>query len=139
MENTKNYRPLSGLEAARLMILLGLLLILATVGLSFALIAANDNLFTAPVTTLEIFGTQISLAPGMVFLTGVAAGALVLLGLIMVFGGLGRSARRRSTARHQLRDSRQENEELRRQRDAEADDHTTRETALDSEGITSRR
>ncbi len=104
------------------MIILGLLLILAMVGLSFALMWANDGVFTAPATTVELFGNQIDTTVGQAFLAGAVVGALTLLGMVMIFAGLANSARRNSTARHQLRDHRQEMQEMKRQQDATATD-----------------
>ena len=114
------------------MVILGLLLFLAMVGISLALVWANDSIFTAPAATVELLGDSIEVTMGQVFLAGFVAGALALLGLVMLLNGLGRNARRRSTARHQLRDHRQEIQDLQRK-------HVANEDAADSEGITTRR
>jgi hypothetical protein len=77
------------------MIILGLLLLLGTLGLSFALIQTNDVVYTTPVGTIELLGRHAELTAGQVFLGGATAGALVLLSLVMIFGGAGRRGRRR--------------------------------------------
>jgi hypothetical protein len=125
------------------MIILGLLLILGTAGLSLAVIWANDGAFTAPAGAIELFGNQMNMTVGQIFLAGTAAGALALLGLVMLFNGIGRNARRRSTARHQLRNHRQEMQDLQRKHDATSADlaahRATNDEAADSDGITARR
>lgn len=125
------------------MIILGLLLILATAGLSFAIFWANDGILTAPAGAIELFGNQLSMTVGQVFIAGTAAGVLALLGLFMLFSGIGRNARRKSTARHQLRDQRQEMQELQRKHDATSSDFAAHraatDKAADSDGVTARR
>ncbi len=125
------------------MIILGLLLILGTAGLSLAVVWANDGIVTAPAAAVELFGNQMHVSVGQLFLVGAAAGALTLLGPVMIISGLGRNARRRSTARHQLRDHRQEMKGLENKHDAKTRDlaarHTATVNAADSDGITARR
>lgn len=77
------------------MIILGLLLILGVAGLSFALWQANETVVTTPVGTVELLGRSAELTAGEVFLSGTAAGALVLISLVLLFSGMSRSARRR--------------------------------------------
>lgn len=124
------------------MIILGLLLILATVGLTLAVILINDSILTSPATAIELFGNQAHITVGQVFLAGAAAGALVMLGLVMFISGLGRNARRRSTARHQLRDHRQEMQDLKRMNDTTATELAAHRAATgaaaESDGITRR-
>lgn len=131
-----------GLEA-HIMIILGLLLILGTAGLSLAAIWSNDGMFTAPAGVIDLFGNQLNMTVGQVFLAGIAAGALAIVGLLMVFSGIGRNARRRSTARHQLRDQRQEMQDLQHKHDATAEDFAAHraatDKAADSEGVAARR
>jgi hypothetical protein len=77
------------------MIILGLLLILGAAGLSFAVWRANETVLNTPVGTIELLGRHADLTAGQMFVVGAGAGALVILSLIMLFGGMGRSARRR--------------------------------------------
>jgi cytochrome c biogenesis factor len=77
------------------MIILGLLLILGIAGLSFAVWQMNETVLNAPVGTIELLGRHADLTAGQMFLTGAGAGALVVLSFVMLFGGMGRNARRR--------------------------------------------
>lgn len=92
------------------MIILGLLLVLGVGGLSVAAILANRDAFDASAGAVELFGYQANLTVGQVFLAGAAAGAVILLGLLMLFSGMGRSARRRSSSRRELRDLQRKHE-----------------------------
>jgi hypothetical protein len=125
------------------MIILGLLLILGTAGLSLAVIWANDGAFSAPAGAIELFGNHMNMTVGQIFLAGAAAGALALLGVVMVFSGLGRNARRGSAGRRQLRDHRQEMQDLQRKHDATSSDlaayRATNDEAADSDGVAARR
>ncbi|GIH03587.1 hypothetical protein Rhe02_16540 [Rhizocola hellebori] len=113
------------------MIFLGLLLLVGAAGLSLAIILANDGTFTAPAGAIELFGNQINATVGQMFLGGVAAGALVLIGIMMVFSGLARNARRRSAGRHKLNDHRQEMRDLQRKHDTVTSDLAAHRAATD--------
>jgi len=123
------------------MILLGFLLILASVGLSLALIWSNDSVFFTPMPAIDLFGNQIHATVGQVFLAGVVAGAAALLGLAMIISAIGRNINRRSTARHQLRSRRDEVEHQQREHDAAdlAAHRAAKDEAADNEGVTTRR
>jgi hypothetical protein len=90
-----------------------------------------------------LFGNQINTTVGQIFLAGAAAGALVLLGVIMLFSGLGRSARRRSAGRHKLNDHRTEMRDLQRKHDATSADlaahRAANNEAAEIDGVTARR
>ncbi|MBB5868928.1 hypothetical protein F4553_002307 [Allocatelliglobosispora scoriae] len=96
------------------MIILGLLLLLGAAGLSIAAIVANQDAFAASAGTLELFGYSAQLTIGEVFLIGTGAGVVGLIGLLMLFSGMGRSARRRSATRRELAAQRAEMRELQR-------------------------
>jgi outer membrane murein-binding lipoprotein Lpp len=125
------------------MIILGLLLLVAVAGVSLAVIWTNDGAFTAPAGAIELFESQMNLTMGQTFLAGVTAGALTLLGLFMVFGGLSRNARRRSAGRHKLNDQRQEMQDLQRKHDTVSSDFAAHRAATDAaaedSGVTARR
>ena len=125
------------------MIILGLLLLLGVAGASLAVIWANDGGFTAPAGAIELFGNQLNATMGQVFVAGVAAGALALLGLLMVFNGMSRNARRRSAGRHKLNDHRQEMQDLQRKHDIVSSDLAAHRAATDEAsedaGVTARR
>src|SRR5690349_24932118 len=96
------------------MIILGLLLLLGAAGLSIAAILANQDAFTTSAGTMELLGYSAQLSVGEVFLIGAAAGVVGLIGLLMLFSGMGRSARRRSATRRELAAQRAEVRELQR-------------------------
>jgi hypothetical protein len=125
------------------LIILGLLLLVGAAGLSLAFIWANFDTFSAQAGAVELFGNQMNATVGQVFLGGVVAGALVLLGLLMLFSGLGRSARRRSAGRHKLNDHRQEMQDLQHKHDKVSSDlaahRAATDEAADDAGVTARR
>ncbi|GAA2354686.1 hypothetical protein Cme02nite_47870 [Catellatospora methionotrophica] len=100
------------------MILLGLLLVFGLAGLALVAFMDNDGLFSTSVGAVEMFGYQADLSVGEVFLIGAGAGALVLVGLFMLFGGAGRRARRRMASRRELQAQRAENLDLKRKHDS---------------------
>jgi predicted phage tail protein len=93
------------------MIVLGLLLMLACVGLAVDAVVENTSLVSATVADRAV--TDMSL--GTVFVAGAVLGLLFALGMAMLVGGIGRSARKR----------RERNELLARDRDAYPDDEVT--------------
>lgn len=125
------------------MIILGLLLVLGAAGLALAAIVSNNGVFAAPAGTIELFGYHVDATVGQVFITGAAAGALVLLGVLMLLRGVGRSARRRSATRRELAAQRQEVRDLQRKNDAVSSDlaaqRVTEENAVQREETASRR
>ncbi len=100
------------------MILVGLLLVLGLSGLALAAFMNNDGLYSAPAGTVELFGYSVEATVGQVFLTGAVAGAFVLIGLSMMFGGAGRRARRRLATRRELAEQRAEMRDLQRKHDS---------------------
>lgn len=99
------------------MILVGLLLVLGLSGLALAAFMNNDGLYSAPAGTVELFGYSVEATVGQVFLAGAVAGAFVLIGLSMMFGGAGRRARRRLATRRELAEQRAEMRDLQRKHD----------------------
>jgi hypothetical protein len=90
------------------MAILGLLLVLSVVGLS--LDVAIQNTSSIGVDTL---GQTFTLSSGWLFVAGVITGAVGLLGVAMLFGGMARARRRRVA----LAQSRGASEELQADRD----------------------
>lgn len=115
------------------MILLGLLLVFGLAGLALVAFMDNDGLFTTSVGTVELFGYQAALTVGEVFLIGAGAGALILVGLFMLFGGAGRRARRRLAARRELQAQRAENLDLKRRHEELAAQRAAEAGAADAE------
>src|SRR5687768_3445157 len=113
------------------MIILGLLLLMGVAGVSLAVIWANDGAFTAPAVAIELFGNQVNTTMGQTFLAGAAAGALALLGLVLIFSGASRNAHRRSAGRHKLNDHRQEMQDLQRKHDRVSSDLAAHRAASD--------
>jgi hypothetical protein len=103
------------------MIVLGFLLMLACIGLAADAVIENTSLVSATVADRAV--TDMSL--GTVFVAGCVLGLIFTLGMAMLVGGLGRSARKRRE-RNELRER---NEMLARDNDAyPADDEVARET-----------
>ena len=102
------------------MIVLGLLLMLACIGLAADAVIENTSLVSATVADRAV--TDMSL--GTVFVAGAVLGLIFALGLAMLVGGLGRSARKRRE-RNELRER---NEMLARDQAAYPEDEVTRET-----------
>lgn len=111
------------------MVLLGLLLAAAAAVFGTELVLSNTQ-----TTTGEAFNQTVAgMTAGEFFLVGAGTGLALCLGLLMIFGGLGRSRARRSRAKHAVAESRQEvrateseltsladeNERLRRELDEE--------------------
>jgi hypothetical protein len=112
-------------------------------GVSLAVIWANDGAFTAPAGAIELFGNQLNPTMGQTLLAGATVGALALLGILMVFSGMARTARRRSIGRHKLNDHRQEMQDLQRKHDTVSSDfaahRATTDEAAEDAGVTARR
>jgi hypothetical protein len=100
------------------MFVLGLLLLLGLSALIVAAFLSNDGLFASSAGAVELFGYHAEPTVGQVFLTGASAGALLLVGLLMVFGGAGRRARRRIATRRELRAQRAEMHDLQLKNDS---------------------
>lgn len=86
------------------MAILGILLLLGVVGAAVAVAWANQDAITASAATLNVFGEQVSLNVGQLFLLGAAAGAVALLALYMTVGGTRRRMSRTSQRRRELRE-----------------------------------
>ncbi len=79
-----------------------------------------------------LFGYSADATVGQVFLVGAGAGALALLGLAMIIGGMGRRARRGVAAR---REARRQEQEL---RDSQRRDETEVAESAKDEKISAR-
>jgi hypothetical protein len=90
------------------MAFLGLLLLLGVVGAAVAVAWANQGAIEASAGTLNMFGSQVSLTTGQLFLLGAAAGAVTLLALYMTVGGTRRRMARTSQRRRDLRERERE-------------------------------
>lgn len=86
------------------MILLGLLLMLAAIAVSSAVIWANQDAFGQSAGTFTLMGYSADLTITQIFLGGLIIGALVFMSIAMIMSGAGRRARRRAITRRQLRE-----------------------------------
>jgi hypothetical protein len=90
------------------MAILGVLLLLGVVGATAAVAWANQDAMTASAGTLNVFGEQVSLNVGQMFLAGAVMGGLALLALSVTIGGTRRRMARTATRRRELRDRERE-------------------------------
>ena len=74
------------------MLILGLILIIAAAGVSLDVVLKN----TAAID-VSAFGQTFSTTPGWLFVAGAAAGAVGILGVLLMGAGLARARRRRAT------------------------------------------
>ena len=90
------------------MAVLGLIIALATGAfIASAILSASDQ------ATLNVLGTTTTMTVGRWVAVGAVAGLLFALGLVMLFGGIGRASRRRRETKQVVVTSRTEAEELR--------------------------
>lgn len=109
------------------MAVLGLLLLLSAAGLTLDVVVQN----TAS-SNVDVFGQTFSVSPGWLFAAGVAAGAVGLLGVILVVGGVTRARRRRvalADSRESAQALRSDRDRLAAQLDQERADRTSRSAA----------
>lgn len=94
------------------------LLLLAVAGLT-ALVGALANSGADHLINggFAIFGYHVTGSTGRLFLYGAIVGAVAMLGLNMLLGGIGRGFKQRVTSRRKLKQSRREGETLQQERD----------------------
>lgn len=90
------------------MAILGLLLLLSAAGLTLDVAFQNTSSIS-----VDALGQTLTLSPGWIFVVGVITGAVALLGVTMVLGGMARGRRRRAA----LTQSRRVSQELQADRD----------------------
>jgi hypothetical protein len=92
------------------MAVLGLILLLAAGGLTLDVVIQNTSSIN-----VNALGQTFTLSPGWLFIAGLVAGAVGLLAVTMIVGGLGRSHRRRvvlAEARGSIQDLQAERDQL---------------------------
>lgn len=105
------------------MAILGLIIVLAAgVFLANAFFSATDP------ASFSILGIATSMSVGQAVVLGAVAGLLFALGLGMLFGGIGRAARRRRETKQVVRSTRTEAEELRLENERLANELRERES-----------
>lgn len=88
------------------MIIIGLLLLVAAVVVGVAAVSSNIGAEHALPNGFTVFAHNFSGSTGMLFLGGVAIGAIGMLGLSMTLSGYWRSTRQRAADRRELRKAR---------------------------------
>jgi hypothetical protein len=89
------------------MVVLGLFLLVVAGVVTGAMILQNTDASSA-----SIFGQSVSGTVGQLFLAGVIAGAVAILGVMMIVAGLARRRARRVGLKRQVRDAHTEKETL---------------------------
>jgi hypothetical protein len=74
-----------------IMAILGLLLLLSAAGLAVEIVVQNTSSIS-----VDAVGETFSLSPGWLFVAGMAAGVIAMLGVSMLVAGMARARRRRS-------------------------------------------
>src|SRR5580658_7346326 len=107
------------------MIILGLVVLIAAVVVGVAGVLVNRGAGHELVHPFAVFGYHVTGSSGRLFLYGIVVGAIGLAGLCLLLAGARRTARRGSTARRGLRQSRQETAAVSRDRDDLLDQRET--------------
>jgi hypothetical protein len=114
------------------MAVLGLILAVAAgVYVAAAFFTTSDQ------ATLSVLGVRTTMSVGHFVALGVLAGLVFAIGLMMLFGGIGRAARRRRETRQVVVSSRTEAEELRAENERlarELEERQARSAAADTVG-----
>jgi uncharacterized membrane protein len=104
-----------------MIVIIGLILLIAAVVIGVAAIVTNVGGGHELTQAFKVFGYHMTGSTGMLFLFGVIVGAVALLGLSLLLGGLRRTSRRSAQARRGLRESRREAAPARHDRDLRDD------------------
>ncbi|MFE2376594.1 hypothetical protein [Streptomyces sp. NPDC059398] len=100
-----------------MIVILGLILLILAVIVAVAAIVGNVGSAHELTQAFKVFGYHMTGSTGLLFLYGVIVGAVALLGLSMLLGGLRRTSRRKNAARRGLKESRRETSAARQDRD----------------------
>ncbi|TPQ19481.1 hypothetical protein [Streptomyces sporangiiformans] len=99
------------------MIILGLVILVAAVVIGVAGVLSNSGSAHEFTGGFSVFGVDVTGSTGTLFLYGLVVGAAALLGLGLLLTGARRTARRGSTARRGLKQSRRETAAAEQERD----------------------
>ncbi|TLS42653.1 hypothetical protein FE633_29670 [Streptomyces montanus] len=99
------------------MIILGLVILVAAVVIGVAGVLSNSGSAHEFTGGFSVFGVDVTGSTGTLFLYGLVVGAAALLGLSLLLTGARRTARRGSTARRGLKQSRRETAAAEQERD----------------------
>ncbi|MFH8568213.1 hypothetical protein [Streptomyces sp. NPDC017993] len=83
-----------------MILILGLILLIAAIVVGVAAIATNMGSAHELAEAFKVFGYHMTGSTGMLFLFGVIVGAVAMLGLSLLLGGVRRASRRGRAARH---------------------------------------
>jgi hypothetical protein len=108
-----------------MIIILGLVVLVAAVVVGVAGVLVNRGAGHELVHSFAVFGYHVTGSSGRLFLYGIVVGAIGVAGLCLLLAGARRTARRASTARRGLRQSRQETAAVSRDRDDLLDQRET--------------
>jgi hypothetical protein len=100
-----------------MIVILGLVILLAAVIIGVAGVLGNGGSGHALLHGFSVFGYHVTGSTGTLFLTGIVVGAVALAGLSLLLAGARRTARRGSTARRGLKQSRRETAAVSQDRD----------------------
>lgn len=101
-----------------MLVVVGLVVLVAAVIVGVAGILENAGSAHAVPGGLTVLGIDVTGSTGTVFLIGIVVGLAAALGLALVLTGARRAARRGTTARRELRQSRRETAAVSEERDA---------------------
>ena len=106
-------------------VVLGLVVLLAAVILGVAGVLGNAGSEHALTDGFSVLGINVNGSTGTLFLIGIVVGLVAAVGLALLLAGALRTARRGSTARRELKQSRRETAAVTQERDALMDQRDT--------------
>ncbi|REK86948.1 hypothetical protein DY245_29550 [Streptomyces inhibens] len=83
-----------------MIVILGLVLLIAAVVIGVAAVVTNMGSAHELTAAFKVFGYEMTGSTGMLFLFGAIVGAVAVLGLSLLLGGVRRTSRRKHAVRH---------------------------------------
>jgi type II secretory pathway pseudopilin PulG len=119
-----------------MIIVVGLIILIAALIIGVAGVVSNHGAAHSLAHPFTILGEHFHGSSGMLFLYGIALGAIGLAGLLLLLGGARRTARRARLARSELKEARLQTEAVARDRDelAQAQAQAAREPVVNGTG-----
>lgn len=108
-----------------MLVVLGLVVLLAAVIFGVAGVLGNAGSEHALTDGFSVLGINVNGSTGTLFLIGIVVGLVAAVGLALLLAGARRTARRGSTARRELKQSRRETAAVTQERDALMDQRDT--------------
>jgi hypothetical protein len=100
-----------------MIVIVGLVVLLVAVIVGFTGVLTNAGVAHPLTENFSLFGYHVTGSTGTLFLSGIAVGALAMLGLCVLLAGAQRTARRGSDTRQELKRSQRETALLNQERD----------------------